>query len=738
MLARRLALALALPTAAAACSDDDPTNGGSDVVSIAIQGGDQQDGAAGGVLALPLQVKVTDPANDPVAGVLVIFRPATGSGVELSDTIVTTGLNGIGGVTVRLGSQLGEYSIARAFVQGTPGDSVTFSAEVTPGPTLTSVTPTNVQAGDTVTLIGTGFNDVAGGNEVLFGVVRALVTTASNTQLTAVVPPCVTPGTVPVRVEVGSASTTSTDVMYASSAFTVNLAVNEGITVSGAELSDCLRLPGNGAGYLVVPQFATGVSLPTTSFQIGNSSSPLAAQRVSDRLDALARQSAHGAQSRFDLALRAYERRMPVPRLADITQPPALEALTLNSQRTFRVLCSIEIGETCFETVTARLKYVGANVLVYMDNDAPAGGFTDQELQDFGAVFDETLYPIDVETFGAESDVDNNDNVIMLLTPVVNALVPASECVQFGSVLGFFFGFDLSSQSTDSNKGEVFYGFVPDPQAQFSCAHSKATVARVLPGTFIHEFQHMINYNQHVLVRGGSQETDWLNEGLSHLAEEMASRHYENKFPPPSGRTNPSQIFPDSSQGFITEQLANSYDYLANAQGSSVTLFGTGECCEGRGASWLFMRYLGDQMDSTVYARLVQTSLTSVANVENATGRSFASLFGDFGIGLYVDSLPGVSQVAIPARYRFVSRNLRYLYDALHRAAPSDFTLPFPVVPTVLGHTQQLSSSMEPGTSAYYELSTPGGSGPVSLRFAPPTGTFDPLLQAQVGIYRLR
>jgi hypothetical protein len=373
-----------------------------------------------------------------------------------------------------------------------------------------------------------------------------------------------------------------------------------------------------------------------------------------------------------------------------------------------------------------------------MDNDAPAGGFTDQELQDFGAVFDETLYPIDVETFGAESDVDNNDHVIMLLTPVVNALVPASECAQFGSVLGFFFGFDLSSQSTDSNKGEVFYGFVPDPQAQFSCAHSKATVARVLPGTFIHEFQHMINYNQHVLVRGGSQETDWLNEGLSHLAEEMASRHYENKFPPPSGRTNPSQIFPDSSQGFITEQLANSYDYLANAQGSSVTLFGTGECCEGRGASWLFMRYLGDQMDSTVYARLVQTSLTSVANVENATGRSFASLFGDFGIGLYVDSLPGVSQAAIPARYRFVSRNLRYLYDALHRAAPSDFTLPFPVVPTVLGHTQQLSSSMEPGTSAYYELSTPGGSGSVSLRFAPPTGTFDPLLQAQVGIYRLR
>jgi hypothetical protein len=218
----------------------------------------------------------------------------------------------------------------------------------------------------------------------------------------------------------------------------------------------------------------------------------------------------------------------------------------------------------------------------------------------------------------------------------------------------------------------------------------------------------------------------------------MVSRHYEEKFPPPSGRTNPSQIFPDSANAFIVEQLANSYDYLAEAKDNSVTLFETGECCEGRGASWLFLRFLGDQFDSTVYKRLVQTKLTSIANVENATGRSFASLFGDFGIAVYVDSLPGVAQAQIPPQYRFVSRNLRFLYDALHRASSSDFPLPFPIVPTPLAHTQQLSTTMEPGTSAYYELSTPPGSGNVSISFGAGSGSFDPLLQAQVGIYRLR
>ncbi|HSJ65423.1 MAG TPA: IPT/TIG domain-containing protein [Gemmatimonadaceae bacterium] len=734
---RRLAVAV-LALLVTACSND--SNGvDNEVVSIAIQGGDNQDGAAGSILALPIQVKITDPANDPVRGVAVIFRPATGTGVTLSDTVVTTGTDGVAGVTVRVGTQLGEYTIARAFVRGTPSDSVTFRAEVTPGPGLTSVTPTTVQAGDTVTITGTGFNTVAGGNEVLFGTARALVTSSTSTEIRAVVPPCVTPGTVAVRVVVGTAATPSTNVTYTGSAFALNLAVNEGITVSGSLVSDCLVLPGDGAGYLIVPQFATGVSLPTTGFQVGNSASPLVSQGAGQTLDALVRQqAAKSAQSRFDLALRAYERTLPAPRLVDVTQPPALEALTLNSQRTFRVLCSIQVGENCFQTVTARLKYIGNNVLIYMDNAAPAAGFSDAELQAFGNVFDQTLYPIDVQVFGAESDIDNNDRVIMLLTPVVNALVDASECAQFGSVLGFFFGFDLSSTSSNSNKGEIFYGFVPDPQGVHSCVHSKETVARVLPGTFIHEFQHMINYNQHVLVRGGSQETDWLNEGLSHLAEELAARHYERKFPPPTGRTNPNQIFPDSANPFIIEQLANSYEYLFDTRVQSLTLFETDECCEGRGAAWLFMRWLGDQQDSTVYRRLVQTSLTSVANVENATGRSFASLMGDFGIGVYVDSLPGVPRAAIPDQYRFTSRNLRYLYDALHRAASGAFPRPFPIVPTALGHTQQLSSSMEPGTSAYYELATPPGSGTVSIRFAPAGGSFDPLLNAQVGIYRLR
>ena len=30
------------------------------------------------------------------------------------------------------------------------------------------------------------------------------------------------------------------------------------------------------------------------------------------------------------------------------------------------------------------------------------------------------------------------------------------------------------------------------------------------------------------------------------VAEELGSLYYENKFPPPTGRSNPAQLFPDS------------------------------------------------------------------------------------------------------------------------------------------------------------------------------------------------
>ena len=165
----------------------------------------------------------------------------------------------------------------------------------------------------------------------------------------------------------------------------------------------------------------------------------------------------------------------------------------------------------------------------------------------------------------------------------------------------------------------------------------------------------------------------------------MGSRYYENRFPPPTGRTDPDQAFPDSSQGFITGDLFNSYHYLLNTASddatdkASVSNWGTGDgTLVQRGAAWLFLRWLGDQQDSLVYGRLDQTTLTGVPNVEHASGASFSTLFGEFSLALYTDSLPGVARSSIPSELRFTSRNLRAIYGKQHMRNPSNFTSDIP------------------------------------------------------------
>src|SRR5262249_11904273 len=154
----------------------------------------------------------------------------------------------------------------------------------------------------------------------------------------------------------------------------------------------------------------------------------------------------------------------PAAPAARLAVPP------LGSVRQFHVLSS-ETANT-FDRIGATLSFVGDNILLYVDTASPPNGFTPDQLQAFGHQFDEVLFPIDTAAFGLPSDIDQNGHVIMLISPVVNALTPSTDCATQGFIAGFFSGFDLASTDTSSNGGEVFYGLVPDPSGTVSCAHS--------------------------------------------------------------------------------------------------------------------------------------------------------------------------------------------------------------------------------------------------------------------------
>ncbi|HEX6632122.1 MAG TPA: IPT/TIG domain-containing protein [Gemmatimonadaceae bacterium] len=738
--ARWLALALVL----AACHTDGATPPPDAAYHLTPVDGAAATGPAGSrLLAVPL-VTVTDASGATVPGVKVALGIVAGApaGVSLPEVAAASGPDGIVRADVQLGA-VGQAQI-RVRREGTEPAEALVTVTALEAPVLASVAPTSFGAGDEVQLTGTGLAGAASGLTVYVGGVRATILESSPTAIRIRAPACVDPAEVSVVVNVtGAVNSNALPATYTSAAVAPSLQPFEGVTVPASRAAQCLSLLGGGARYLVVPQYATSDGVPssfntlTPGFLLG--APPVAATAARQPVLAAAA-PVLGAQQRLDRALRLRERALaPIGAASGANPPvaaPPLAALTLNSTRSFRVLADLDGSD--YTSVTGRLRYIGQNVLVYVDETAPASGLSASQIDGLGNLFDRKLYPADEQAFGAATDIDQNGRVAVLMTPVVNKLTAAAECSTSGFVTGFFFGLDLLPTQQNSNKGEIFYALVPDPTGTTgSCRHSVDEVLRIVPATFIHEMQHMISYGQHVLVRGGSDEALWLNEGLSHIAEELGSLLYERD--PSQPRSTSEQLFPDSSQGFIVGNLTDAYDYLAQPTGTSMTLFTGDGTLEERGAAWLFLRWLGDQKGDGIFRRLVETRLTGVANIEDKTGEPFSRLFGDFGVAAYaVDRLPTTPPGAVPERYRFLSRDWRRIFKRLYDTETEGVTREFPIAPSVIATGGLVNGSMRPGTMSWYELRTGAGDGRVKVSLAPSTGSdFDARLGAQVTIFRL-
>lgn len=525
-----------------------------------------------------------------------------------------------------------------------------------------------------------------------------------------------------------------------------------------------VTLEGNGASYLILPQFATSL-VPNTfvSYRLVASAaasassaatSPLSSSAALGAVGGLPRATPRFAQLAFDRALRgraraAVARGTWMPRARTTTRNlgagaarlDVIAAPTVGSVRSFRVLAD-STGRR-FKSVNARLAFGGDNVLIYLDTLSPANGFTSAQIQSFGTLFDHTLYPIDTGAFGPPSDVDQNGRVIMLMSPAVNALTPSSECDTQGFVAGFFEEEDLGGSANDpnSNDGEIFYSIVPDPNGTVSCSHTADDVGFSVPATFLHELQHLISFSQHFVVHGGDPEYGWLDEGLSIVAEELGSVYYEQKCPGTACRTDPAQLFPDSSQGFIDGFLFDSYAYALKPDTASVTLHtDADDGFSWRGGDWLLARWLGDQFGASVYRHLDEDGAIGVANIEAVTGQSFPSLFSDFGVALFADSLPGLPRATAPARDRFVTRNVRQLWARLFATSGGSPDVPraSPIPVSVIGTDTTAMQRMYPGTMGFFRLTTPANAASVSVQFAGPDGgALSSFLKPQLAVFRL-
>jgi hypothetical protein len=679
---------VALAASSIACGKDSAGPAQTRVLLI-VAAGDRQYGLAGATLQAPLQVVVVNAVSEtPADDVRVDWRIVEGTGASLTAMSSTTDDEGIASTQLRLGSQVGAVRV-EARSEQMVGQAATFTAHVVLMPVVTAVSPTTAAAGQTVTLTGSNFSPVPEENGVLFGGLRGRVLTASTTQLTVQVPACVPTRTLDLRVNLGAVASAPVTIQTAAAAGApLQLARGEVRVFADAADYACLRLPPlTGHAYLVVPQNAAdaaGVPMPFELRGIAEGGIVAAPPPAAHAAPAGA------TASDWELALRARERLLLGGGPDVLLEPDAALArvqIEIGERRDFNVLDRNNESVK----ITAEVTAISQRAIMYQDLEAPANGFTAADFDAFGALFDDPIYTTDVQVFGAPSDVDANGKIIILFTPRVNALTPASD---ESFIAGYFFGCDLvaATRCEKTNGAELFYSMVPDPDGRFSGRRTKSQVLRTVPGVLAHEFQHMINFAR----KDESLDALWLSEGLAHAAEDIV------------GDVFLARADTANAVDFKLPNFVRGNRYLGAVSTSSMVSAASPGTLELRGAAWLFVKYIAGHFGGhDLLGRLTRSDLSGSANVATETGQPWSRLFSDFSIALWADGAPELQGVSVDPRLSFIDFDLRRVLG--------QFQGGFPLRPQVLAYADFLVADALPAAASDHFLIQTTSLGPPTL-----------------------
>lgn len=387
---------------------------------------------------------------------------------------------------------------------------------------------------------------------------------------------------------------------------------------------------------LAVGSYATSGS--GTSVQLmGNVASKdvsKAAEAVTNN-DAELRDDVYGASEVLNAWLRAsedelaYNEEIPEGGVkASLVKSDEIKAVSVGATETFRVLSSLS-SMSSYVSVTGEAKCVGTNVVFFLDTSVTSDMISQDEIDLLCDDFDEVAGE-ELDILGSTSDVDDDGKFHVLMTKQINKL----GAMGGGIITGYFYAGDLyarSSSNVTSNEREIIYTMVPDPDGDYGTAISKEfAMSNLMPAVLPHELQHAISYNQHVFENGGLPEENWLNEGMSHLIEDVVGH----------GMENPSRYAM----------------FLASPSTYGVVTLGSPNLME-RGASYLFMRYMYEQAtDPNAFLKaLEQTSSRGTDNLEEAFDGSEMNTFPQFMVRWVI---------ALAMTDRNITADPRYIYRA--------------------------------------------------------------------------
>jgi hypothetical protein len=526
----------------------------------------------------------------------------------------------------------------------------------------------------------------------------------------------------------------------------ISLAVGEGRTLTASQATT-IEISGGSAGgeFVLIPFYASQtptatVPLEFSGTQVTGVTGPPSPQLAPANSPALSRATIGDGAARFDAGLRRLERelapRVPAARAARAARAAAsFSASAATPAVGDAVSYNATVTPAC-TTPSSRPGHVVAvttRAVIVADDNNPVGGFTDAEYLEIAQAFDTRVYPLDTQNFGTPADIDQNTGrVVIFYTRAVNELTPAGSNFIIG---GFFHPRDLfpklgpdPNRTTDdcpgSNEGEMFYMLVPDIAGTVNGnIRTKASVRESTIGTLAHEFQHLINASRRMYVNNAtiSAEEVWLNEGLSHIAEELM--FYQGSALAPRQNITltdlrASQARLDTVNAYQVDNFGRLLDYLKDPESNSP--FADNDELATRGATWQLLRYAADHStiaEQTVWTRLVNSQTAGIANFTAVFG-NFFPIVRDWATAQYIDD--AVS--AAPAAYQHPSWHYRSIMPALVSSTPP--TPPYPLKTRSLVAGTPLSLTLKGGSAAYLRFGIASGvTGtitPTSSAAAPP------------------
>ncbi|HSC28529.1 MAG TPA: Ig-like domain-containing protein, partial [Vicinamibacterales bacterium] len=555
-------------------------------------------------------------------------------------------------------------------------------------PQVASVTPDGVVTG---VAIGTA-------------TIRATIgVIAGDVELTVDPDPCVTPivlnvgqvrilsGPAAVACITLGATTTATDFLF--------------VTANATQQLDNLGL------YQVAVPVATSQSALASALGLQALDPQLAAEQqavaYSDDLEAAVRRQEFDLMRRVAPAVRARAAQAGPAGGAALALAVAAEGDTV----TYRVP-DVRASNLCttYTDVRAVVKRLTPHATIVQDVNAPSGGFSDADFTAIGQEFENVIYRTDTLFFGRETDRNADGRITILYTPEVNR---ATASGALGFIAGFFWGGDLVRRTEyqqqgiecpQTNEQEMFYLLVPDPNGTINSNPRSVSMVRVTTlGTITHEFQHMINQGIRLFDPAvQAAETPWLNEALSHMAEELvgrAKRGFADFQDLTFADVNPDPNQPDVYNSYFRQNLVRFRDWMFRPDTSSPISAKARDQIAPRGAGWMFLRYVTDHFSGgnarSFLRQVVAGPDVGLANVlQHAAGGQFDDMLSGFLVSQYAD---GLNVANLQPRYTVRSWDVR---SVMTGASSNVFPLLVRPLPATIS-TQSLS-----GSGNYFRLTS--------------------------------